>query len=44
MVSLRQSREKYLVNESLMNVYFDDFQVTHSAGKVLEESIYEIIE
>jgi hypothetical protein len=30
----------YLVNESPVNVYFDDFKVTHITGKVLEENHY----
>lgn len=30
----------YLVNESPMNVYFDDFQVVHNTGPVLEENQY----
>jgi len=30
----------YLVNESPMNVYFDNFQVVHNTGPVLEENQY----
>ena len=30
----------YLTNESPMNVYFDDFQVVHTKGPVLEENHY----
>jgi len=30
----------YLVNESPMNVYFDNFQVVHNTGPVLEENHY----
>ena len=30
----------YVVNESSMNVYFDDFQVSLQGGKVLEENAY----
>ena len=30
----------YVYNESLMNVYFDDFQVSTTAGQVLEQNDY----
>jgi RHS repeat-associated protein len=30
----------YLINESPMNVYFDNFQVVHNTGPVLEENQY----